>query len=169
MEREVKLRVKDRALLLERLSKLGAKLVSHREQQDYYLDNGSLHSRGESLRVRHDGDKCYLTFKGKLINDELKLREELEVSMGNCSAALEIMGHLGFVKKITVKKVRESYMLKDIIIEVDQVDELGDFIEVELRNEMQVKEIKELADKLVVEWIPIKVGYADMLLELRKP
>ncbi len=171
MEREVKLRVKDREMLLKMLRELGAQPVSRKTQHDHYLDMNDdlLRSRGDSLRVREEEDDCYITFKGKQLNDELKLREELETRVENCKVMLEIMNRLGFVEKITVKKVRESYKLKGAIIEVDLVDGLGDFIEIELRGEMRVEDVRALAGKLMVEWAPIKDGYADMLLKLRKP
>lgn len=170
MEREVKLLVRDRGKLVERLGELGARLESRKVQVDHYLDmNDSLRKRGESLRVRQEGDDCYITFKGRQLKDELKLREELETPVENCKTLLEIMGRIGFVEKLTVKKVRESYRLDDVIIEVDQVDGLGDFVEIELRGQLQVQDLKALVDKLGIEWMPIKEGYADMLFKLRKP
>ncbi|MGC8661860.1 MAG: class IV adenylate cyclase [Nitrososphaeria archaeon] len=170
MEREVKLRVKDRGELLERLGELGARFASQKVQVDHYLDIGdSLRSRGESLRVRQEGDDCYITFKGRQLKDELKLREELETPVKNCKTILEIMGRLGFTEKMTVKKVRESYRLNDIIVEVDKVEGLGDFIEIELRGQLQVQDLKVLVDKLGIEWMPIKDGYADMLFKIKKP
>ncbi len=79
------------------------------------------------------------------------------------------MGRLGFTEKMTVKKVRESYRLNDIIVEVDKVEGLGDFIEIELRGQLQVQDLKVLVDKLGIEWMPIKDGYADMLFKIKKP
>ncbi len=175
MEREVKLKVDDMAGLLERLTALGASHAGHRMQIDRYLDmeDGILSNRGDTLRVRQEGDSCFITFKGKQLNDELKLREELETQVGSCETMLEIMKRIGFITKITVKKVRDSYKinyskLKDAVIEVDQVDGLGDFIEIELRDNMEVQEVRELVERLGVKWLPIKEGYADMLAALRK-
>jgi len=175
MEREVKLKVDDMAELLEGLGELGASQVGHRIQIDHYLDmnDGLLSGRGDALRIREDGESCFITYKGKLLNDELKLREELETQVGDCETMLEIMRRIGFTIKLTVKKVRDSYKvsykgLTDAVVEVDQVEGLGSFIEIEVKGSMEVQSIRELAERLGVKWLPIREGYADLLAELRK-
>lgn len=170
-EREVKLRIEDYNSLVRGLKRLGAELESHREQVDYYLDfqDNRLKNSGNSLRIRQEGNSCYITFKGKLLNDEVKSREELETNVGDCKVVLEILNRLGITNKIIVKKERESYVLNKIIVEVDRVEGLGNFIEIEIVDQRQLQNVKKLVNDLKIDWIPIKVGYADMLFEIRKP
>jgi adenylate cyclase class 2 len=171
MEREVKLRIEDYNSLVRGLKRLGAELESRREQVDHYLDfqDNRLKNSGNSLRIRQEGNKCYITFKGKLLNDEIKSREELETNVGDCKVMLEILNRLGITNKIIVKKERESYVLNEIIIEVDKVEGLGNFIEIEIVDQRQLQNVKKLVNDLNIDWMPIKVGYADMLFEVRKP
>ncbi|MGC8557496.1 MAG: class IV adenylate cyclase [Nitrososphaeria archaeon] len=171
MEREVKLRIDDYSSLVHELKRLGAELKSRRHQVDYYLDfqDNRLKNSGNSLRIRQEGHNCYITFKGKLINDEVKSREELETNVGDCKVVFEILNRLGITNKIIVKKERESYALNDIIVEIDRVEGLGNFIEIEIADTRQLQNAKKLVNDLKIDWTPIKVGYADMLSEIRKP
>lgn len=90
----------------------------------------------EALRVRFeepDVGGTGITYKGPKFNGTSKTREEVGVRLKreDIDRVFTILERLGFKKLAVVKKLRRSYDAGDILLFVDTVEELGDFVEVE--------------------------------------
>src|SRR5262245_1387113 len=98
MEREIKLRVDSPDAARAAILKLGAQpLRARRLQSDTVYDTPArtLGVRGEVLRIRSEGDRHYVTFKTPIPDATMKLREEIETSIGDGRRLMSIFERLG--------------------------------------------------------------------------
>ncbi|ELY61764.1 class IV adenylate cyclase [Natronolimnohabitans innermongolicus] len=109
-------------------------------QEDTYYDaphrefaetDEALRIRRESVPDRVDADESRVTYKGPLLDDESKSREEFETAVGSGETMDAVLTHLGFEPAATVRKERERYALDGYTITLDAVDDVGEYVEVE--------------------------------------
>ena len=148
MEIEVKFRV-DFEETRKKLESLGAELVRTEEQEDLYFSLPS----NELLRLRliRNLGKAYLTHK--IITDPGRNEEfdEIEVEVSSFEGAREILRRLGFREDVLIRKHRLVYKLGNVTFELNRVECVGDFLDIEVisKNPVEAKaKIWELARKL---------------------
>ncbi|WP_048147974.1 class IV adenylate cyclase [Palaeococcus ferrophilus] len=128
----------------------------------------------EALRIRvkrfNGHFEAFLTYKGPKIDERSKTRREIEVTIEDPDKYEELLKALGFREVTTVRKVREKYFVrKGVVVALDEVEELGTFIEAEtLVEEGQdvegaVKELVELLKSLGVKRFERR-SYLELLL-----
>ncbi|NMC76849.1 MAG: class IV adenylate cyclase [Candidatus Methanofastidiosa archaeon] len=116
----------------------------------------------EALRVRYSEGNAILTYKGPKIDKISKSREEIEVLVsGDIESLLQ---RLGFNKFMNVRKNRKLYQYKEFILSIDNVEGLGEYIEVELKSENKndVEKIQNLFDVLFLD--SERRSYLELLL-----
>ena len=136
-EVELKLRV-DHDPVREELLDRGATHTASKHQLDIYYDapHREFAETDEALRIRHEepdnGEAVTkLTYKGPLVEAESKTREEHETVADDTDALQGILSGLGFEPAARVEKDREFYVLEGYTISLDNVNGLGEFIEIE--------------------------------------
>jgi adenylate cyclase class 2 len=120
------------------LRELGATLVSDEEAEDVYFRHPckDFGKSDEALRLRKKQGESELTYKGpRMKTGSAKAREEITLKTTDPLSVQRIVERLGFVEFMTVKKKRKTFVYEKILIAVDVVDELGEFIELELITE----------------------------------
>jgi len=140
---EVELKVRwDHDRVRERLEEVGGTALGTVTQEDTYFDapDREFARTDEALRVRRerlpDGDRrVSLTYKGPLVDDQSKTREEAETRVEDEAAIRAILDGLGYEAAATVRKERERYAIDDCTITLDTVDGLGEFVEVEIESD----------------------------------
>jgi adenylate cyclase class 2 len=133
LERELKFPGVELDKLRERLMELEAERVGPGAFEDnWILDRGTeLITSGRILRLRTDGTRARLTFKGPMrLEGNVKVREEREVGIENAEEARELLGNLGFQVVRRYQKVREEWQLGGVTIALDHTP-IGDFAEFE--------------------------------------
>ena len=133
LEREVKLRFESADAARAAVMAAGATPVHGRRlQEDCLLDTAdeSLRRRRSALRVRMDGGRSLLTFKGPVQPALVKAREELETIVGDGHLLLRLLEELGFHVWFRYQKYREEFALDDCIVAVDETP-VGVFVEIE--------------------------------------
>ncbi|QFU83578.1 class IV adenylate cyclase [Natronorubrum aibiense] len=123
-----------------RLEGLGADRERAIVQEDTYYDapHRSFVETDEALRIRRESsresgaDKTRITYKGPLLDDESKSREEFETAVGDGGTMDAILTNLGFDPAATVRKERERFALEGYTITLDAVDDVGEYVEVEI-------------------------------------
>ena len=133
LEREVKLRFESAEAARAAVIATGATPVHGRRlQEDCLLDTAveDLHKRRSALRVRMDGGRSLLTFKGPVQPALVKVREELETIVGDGHLLLHILEELGFHVWFRYQKYREEFAMDDCIVTVDETP-VGVFVEIE--------------------------------------
>jgi len=83
------------------------------------------------LRVREEGDRASINFKDWSISDNACYCEELESNVSDPKDVKGIFERMHFAPVIVVDKARRVYEFGDTEISIDQVKDLGDYIELE--------------------------------------
>lgn len=162
-EVEIKLPVPDRQKLIEDLIGLGFKTGNTILETDVYFDSSEeeIRKNGEALRIRRiqnleTGELCsVITFKGKKLDQVSMARQELEAGISDAETVLQILTAIGFspIRPKVVKK-RQQYHWNRMAACVDQVQDLGDFLELEIvigeeeRKAQALEKIEEILYKL---------------------
>jgi adenylate cyclase class 2 len=133
LEREIKLRFDTADEARVRILSIGATpLRGRRLQEDCLLDTeqDALYRRRCVLRVRNEGGKSLLTFKGPVQPGPMKLREEHETVAADGDTLLQILQELGLHVWFRYEKYREEFSAEDVIIAIDETP-VGTFVEIE--------------------------------------
>ena len=133
VEREIKLRFDSASAARAALEEFGARPLRPRRLQDDVLldsDDGRLQRAGCALRVRRDGDRAVITWKGPAQPGPMKTREEIETAVGAADDARRILASLGFVPRFRYQKYREELSLEGLIVAIDETP-IGTFVELE--------------------------------------
>ena len=162
----MKIPVSDHSDIRTTLASLGAKHLGSIDQTDRYLDfpDRSLLASDSGLRVRRvTGEPDVLTFKGpRQEGTEAKIREELESACSPDGSIDAILDALGMIELVTVHKRREVFAFDTCEVLLDEVDDLGCFVEVEGPT---LKAVQSVCAKLQLSGTPIRAGYAQLLSE----
>ena len=177
IEVETKLKIDRIEPIEERIKELNGDYKGEKTEIDRYFDHPNIRllSGGGALRVR-DADGMYmLTHKGPKKDDETTSRDEIEIGIESAIEMVKIFDELGFYELCQVKKLRKTYHLNDLVITLDDVIGLGEFIEVEGKasNDQEFKEKKDeifkLLKKLRLSTDAISQrSYLEMLLDEKK-
>ena len=127
-------------------------------QEDIYFEHPcrDFKKSDEALRLRKEGNNFILTFKGRREEGKIKKREEIEAKVEE--SIIEILERLGFKKVCIIRKKRKEFSLGNVKIFIDDVENLGKFIEIEgneeeIFNIMKILGIKEYIKETYLELI----------------
>jgi len=148
-EIEAKLKVDSLSDIEKRLSELGAESVGCRHQKDYYFDDstGTFLKFDRCLRLRwqsaDENEKIFLTYKGPKEKANLKERQEIEIELKNINSAEDLLGAIGFERGLVIEKKRSLWHLDRCTIALDQLPELGCFVEIEGPDEEIITNVQK--------------------------
>ncbi len=180
-EVEQKYRIENVDVLAKRLLRELAREQPVQRHSDTYFNHPSrdFGATREALRIRRVDGIPMVTYKGTKLPGAVKARQELEWRLdpgdADGSKTQELWLLLGFRQVATVLKVRRSFQLdgpwSDLSVVVDDVDQLGQFAEVEAivstadDVEMARSRVESLATELGLH-SPEPRSYLRMLLEM---
>jgi adenylate cyclase class 2 len=133
IEREIKLSFDSAEAARAKILALGATpLHGRRLQEDALLDTDDelIRRQRSTLRVRSEGGKSLLTFKGPVLPGRIKVREEHETVVADGTALLAILESLGLHVWFRYEKYREEFSADDVVIAIDETP-VGVFVEIE--------------------------------------
>lgn len=167
LEIEAKVQVDTFEPILQRLAQHGGRWLGSYQQNDIYFTDTEkrLIQSGCGLRVRQQrcGEQSLsvVTFKGPRQPGPFKTRLELETSVGDGQILCRILEQLGLKPLLTVSKNRQEWQFMECLVCLDEVAELGLFVEIEAAGEQLIRSALE---KLQLNHLPIiKQGYAELL------
>jgi adenylate cyclase class 2 len=155
LEVEVKFFVPDLAAVREAILAAGGHLEKPRVHEfNISYDNpwSGLQRKAMLLRLRQD-KIARLTFKGtpeEAFHSEAKIREELEVEVSDFETTAVILERIGFEQVRTYEKYRETFLLGELEIVLDELP-FGNFVEIEGGQEHE-QAIRETAVRLHLDW-----------------
>ena len=131
LEVEIKARGAN-SVMEHRLSDLGAVHLKDELHSDTYFNapHRDFANTDEALRLRSVDGRTELTYKGSKLTSDSKSRLEYSTDV-DPDEMYSILLALGFKKVAVVKKRRRVFELDDITLCVDNVDGVGEFIELE--------------------------------------
>lgn len=149
IEIETKIKVDSFDEVWERLKEHGAQLEAKVIQRDtFFVDTENKltkSDRGLRLRVQiEDGvETVLLTYKGPRQDTDFKSRREIEVEVDSFESTEAIFLALGFEKGISFEKKRDLWSLDECEVCLDELLELGKFVEVEGPSEEKIRFVLE--------------------------
>ena len=132
-EREIKLPFASVAEARAALEAAGAEALAPRRLQDdrlYDTAEQSMLARRSALRLRRDGDRAVITFKGPVAAGVTKSREEIETPVADYDAAALLLDRLGYKAWWRYQKYREEFRAPGVIAAIDETP-AGVFVEIE--------------------------------------
>jgi adenylate cyclase class 2 len=181
IEVEIKIEIKNLEEIRKKLSVCGKLVKSIKQIDEYYVPFhrdffAQKPHPTEWLRIRTNPDKVIFEYDksiNKKADGEQEYAEEYETEISNVDELKKILKFLDFKKVATVDKQREYWDCGNLEVVLDNVKDLGCFIEVEAKGSFEnpiaakkacFKFLEELGIKNV-ENIQIKKGYPVLLLE----
>lgn len=162
-EIEVKAKLKDKDVILGNMNKSGAKILSKKYQKDVIFWPNDIkefneHTLGVNfLRIRKQDSggqtKILFTLKQPQTNQTDCIEHEIEIRENDIEGLRSIIETLGFHEFVTIEKTREGFKLGDVEICLDNVTDLGSFIELEKFGPgNKAKEIQQELYSLLESW-----------------
>ena len=114
-----------------------------------------------SFRLRNRGNQSYITFKKDHFQKEKWLySDELETGIGNFVIAQQILGQLGFEKLVVLKNLKRVYIYQSYEIVLEKVEELGVFLEVELKEQIKESEVMKKKAEILefINWLSLSIS-----------
>ena len=181
VEVEIKVKIDNFEEIKAKVSAVGKLIKSIKQVDEYYVPYhrdffAQKPQPIEWLRIRTNPDKVIFEYDksiNKKASGEQECAEEYETIISDPEEFRKILNFLDFKKVVTVDKQREYWDCGDLEIALDNVAELGSFIEVEAKgdfeNTIKAKEacfkfLEELGIKNA-ETVQINKGYPVLLLE----
>ncbi len=99
----------------------------------------------ECFRLRNKNNEYYLTYKINKFEDsgDWLYSEEHEIKLSDFNTAAKIINNLGFEKLVEVKSHKNYFIHDNYEIVLEEVENLGLFLEVELINSENITDIKQ--------------------------
>ena len=140
IEVEMKIKVNDKVKIEEKLLQHGFELGDMVSESDLYYDNTAHEMRinDKALRIRScenltaGSRESYLTFKGPKLDQISMTRKEVEIKIDDENSGKEFLKALGYQLIAPVRKTRQYLYKGEITACIDQVENLGDFLELEI-------------------------------------
>ncbi len=172
LEIEAKVKVADHDAVRRHLQNLGAELVWSVMEDNLFLDTPeqALLTRQSGLRVRtnrpldgHAQPTVEVTFKGPRRAARLKTRPETQFVADDADSVIELFNALGYMRTLAFDKRRERWRFGPSTIELDELPQLGCFVEIEGPDESTIEQRLEqlgLSDQPLIQ-----TGYVQMVAE----
>ena len=152
-EIEIKLPLKNLKETLKFLTEQGFQETAQIQEEDTYFNSvyHDVKKRDEALRIRTSTDcrsgisKTQINFKGPKLDKISMSRMELETEVSDAEVLKNILIHLDFVA--SVMKTRKYLKCGKLTACLDQVEGLGDFLELEVIAE-QESEREEILSRM---------------------
>ena len=161
-EVEIKLPISDKDAMKKAIINSGGTQQKIEFQVDDYYDHPcrSFSETDEAFRIRHrtiskghslsdtDDTLIELTYKGPKIDDKTKTRIEYNVDLHDSEAISQILVHTGFKLIGRITKHREIFDIEGITASLDDVADVGNYIEFELIADGK-DEMKKAKDRVL--------------------
>lgn len=174
LEIESKIKVAELESTRRRLRALNAVFVGTYLETNSFFDTPDhrLRLADSGLRLRRKRDlsnqeeQLILTYKGPRLPGNVKMREERELIVACEQDAVALLESLGYTPILKFEKHRESWKFLQCQIELDELPEIGFFVEVEGPDESSV----QLAARSLglAASTPVRESYPELVQKHRK-
>lgn len=131
IEKKFRLTIEQREALPSRLREIGASLRGEEFEENTLYRGAALEVGSRVLRLRRVGNRAILTFKQRLPGaNGIKHQREDETEIQDAEAMHSILEALGFAPVLVYEKRRETWLLANVEIVLDELP-FGLFMEIE--------------------------------------
>jgi adenylate cyclase, class 2 len=122
----------------KKLDEIGAELKYDAMTESYLFEKEGFDcwdSSKEFLRVRKIGDDFTINYKSPSRDSKMDHREEIEIKVDDYEQAILLIEKLGFKIAYILKKHRIHYEFGDISFELDTINGIPTYLEIEVGSE----------------------------------
>jgi vacuolar iron transporter family protein len=148
-----------------RLLNIGAKKIGEIFQEDKYYKHKKTK---EILRVRKEKNTDTILYSHRHIFGKDELVHSKKIS-GKVLEGKEKNLSKNYTEELQINKRRSIYVYHSVIINIDDVDNLGKFVGFVILDKSKLEKMNALISKLKITSKPIKQTYYDLLLIKQKP
>jgi adenylate cyclase class 2 len=143
-EIECKIPIPDRESFVQRLIDCEAQDHGDVLERNWVFDaeDGRLEADASLLRLRQAGKES-ITFKGPVLGGQFRRREELEVGIDDIDTMRLLLDRLGFRQIWFYEKMRHTWTYRDCEIVLDEMPEIGAYVEVEGTSDEAIANVLE--------------------------
>ncbi|MBW3020471.1 class IV adenylate cyclase [Candidatus Woesearchaeota archaeon] len=135
-EIEVKILEIDVEDIKKKMEELNAQFLKSVFQKNYVYHNDYTNKEKILVRIRDEGEDVFITVKGpSVIEDNHKIREELEFNLKDEPKLKRMLELMGFSKKAYYEYKRQYYKLKGCVVEIIEAPKIPIFMEIEGNKE----------------------------------
>ncbi len=175
IEVEIQAFIKDPTKIEARLNEVGKFVKSRKQVDKYYVlphrDFFAKDMPDEYLRIRYEEGRNHLNYSFLHFGEDgwLKATEEYETLVDKPETIEEIFEKINLILKVVVKKTRKYFDCGDFEVTLDNIENLGDFMEVEAKKDFggidkTRKACEDFLNSLNVEYeVQKEMGYPRML------
>ena len=181
VEVEIQVKIEDINKAEERLKEIGI-FVKERNQIDKYFippQRDFFEERdmpNEYLRIRYEKGKNHINYSFLHFGADgwLESTDEYETLIENPDIVEEIFERINLILKVVVEKTRKYFDCGDFEVTLDNIKDLGNFMEIEAKKDFggvdkTRKACEDLLDKLKINYeIKKEMGYPRMLYKQMK-
>ncbi len=167
IEIEVKGRINNEKEFEKRIKEIGASFLGEEHHIDIYFSHPcrDFKQSDEALRIRVKNSYYEITYKGRKIDSKTKTREEITARVYDLENMIRILNKLGFSTVAKIVKHRKKYIVDNFVICIDNVENLGKFVEIEEKSsKYEPSRILNFAKNLGINEILTK-SYLELLME----
>ena len=165
IEVEVKVSVENTETVENLLLQKGLHKGKFVKECDFYFDNlkNDIRNGDQALRIRSCEDFstgkiiAFMTHKGPKMDQISMTRPEVELEITDANVGIQLITSLGYTKQYPVIKCRQYFHKEQMTVCLDQVDKLGDFLEVEMIVEKEEEKANALNE--ILEFLQ-ELGYS---------
>lgn len=182
-EIEIKIPIEDPERIMKSLLARGFQKYQKVIEEDMYYNSAyhDVRKYDEALRIRKTRDLltgktgAQINFKGKKIDQISMSRREYETGIEDPDCMEKILGAIGFTRAAGVKKTRNYLQREEMTACLDQVENLGNFLELEVivgkadLREKCLAQMKEILQELELSMDnTVRSSYLSMLVDKEK-
>ena len=179
-EIEIKIPIEDPERIMRRLLIRGFQKYQKVIEEDMYYNSEyhDVRKHDEALRIRKTRDlltgktRAQINFKGKKMDQISMSRREYETGIEDPDCMEKILGAIGFTRVAGVKKIRNYLRREEMTACLDQVENLGDFLELEVivrkenLREKCLVQMREILQELGLSMDnTVRTSYLSMLMD----
>ncbi len=178
-EIEIKIPIEDPERIMKSLLTRGFQKYQRVIEEDMYYNSEyhDVRKCDEALRIRKTRDlltgktRAQINFKGKKIDQISMSRREYETGIEDPDCMEKILGAIGFTRAAGVKKTRNYLQRGELTACLDQVENLGNFLELEVivrkenLRERYLSQMREILQELGLSMDnTVRASYLSMLM-----
>lgn len=161
-EIEVKAKIENIEIMKEKFINLGCEFSAPLIQEDIIflpigIEYDEIVKGTPVVRVRNSNGVITLTLKKRVFEDNELIKLENEIIIDDKQKAIEIVEHMGFHAVVRVNKKRIECKYEEMTICLDEIESLGNFIEVE---KMSNDENGSKIQKQLIDFLETQIGRA---------
>mgnify|MGYP002797766172 FL=1 len=179
-EIEIKIPIEDPERIMKSLMIRGFQKYQKVIEEDMYYNSEyhDVRKHDEALRIRKSRDlltgktRAQINFKGKKMDQISMSRREYETGIEDPDCMEKILGAIGFTQVAGVKKTRNYLRREEMTACLDQVDNLGNFLELEVivrkenLREKCLVQMREILQELGLSMDnTVRTSYLSMLMD----